>query len=104
MSWKQEIAEQYGHEYIFRQMAEEAAELCQACLKMVRVLHHETPVRGIEAQKHLLEEVADVLTMIGILRDATLTDEANVRIDAIRAGKEERMVERMLEGDALDKP
>ena len=98
MTWKEQIIEQYGQEYILRQLAEESAELCQASLKMVRVMNHESPVRWGEAQEHLLEEVADVLTMVGILQDATLTFEALHKIEDIRAEKEKRMRERMLEG------
>ena len=40
--------------------AEEAAELSQAALKLVRAINGETPVTEEEAREHLLEEAADV--------------------------------------------
>ena len=42
------------------QLAEEAAELSQATLKLVRAINGETPVTEEEAREHLLEEAADV--------------------------------------------
>ena len=42
------------------QLAEEAAELSQACLKLVRCMHGDTPVPEMDAKIHLLEELADV--------------------------------------------
>lgn len=42
------------------QLAEEAAELSQAALKLVRARHGDTPVTEVEARMHLLEELADV--------------------------------------------
>lgn len=97
MFWKNKIVEQYGQEYIFRQLAEESAELTQAALKMVRVMREETPVHWQEAQEHLLEEIADVWIMTDMLTEVVLTQEARFKIEAIRAEKEKRMRERMLE-------
>lgn len=97
MLWKNKIVEQYGQEYIFRQLAEESAELTQAALKMVRVMREETPVRWQEAQEHLLKEIADVWSMADMLAEVVLTQEARFKIEAIRAEKEKRMRERMLE-------
>ena len=62
--WMNQIVEQYGEEYIFRQLAEESSELCQASLKMVRSMRGETPVRMTEAYEHVLEEVADLEVML----------------------------------------
>ena len=45
MIYEKKIAEQYGEEYIIRQLAEEAAELCQAALKLVRAMRRSTPSR-----------------------------------------------------------
>lgn len=99
MTWKKEIVERYGREYVFRQLAEEASELCQAALKLVRVMNNETPVRWSEAQEHLLEEIADVQTMTEIVTSVMLTWEGLHKIDECRAKKEKRMRERMLEDD-----
>ena len=98
MTWEQKIVQQYGQEYIFRQLAEEAAELCQASLKMVRVMQEETPVRWQEAQAHLLEEVADVKVMIELLSMNVISHDARLEIERICAQKQQRMRERMLEG------
>lgn len=97
MNWKEKIVEQYGREYIFRQLAEEAAELCQSALKVVRAMNYETPVRWGEAQEHLIEEIADVLVMTDIVTGALLTWEGVHRIEQYRAKKEKRMQGRMLE-------
>lgn len=47
---------------ILAQLAEEAAELAQAALKLRRALDdvNPTPVITEEARKHLIEEIADV--------------------------------------------
>ena len=98
-TWMKEIVEQYGAEYVFRQMAEEAAELCQAALKMVRVMNNETPVRWEEAQAHLLEEMADVRVIWDMIDRAVLTDDASTKIWDTIFKKQDRMQERLLEGD-----
>lgn len=97
MVWSKQIVEQYGQEYIFRQLAEEAAELCQASLKMVRVMNNETPLKWHEAKEHLLEEIADVSIMTDMLTGTVLTQEDRFKIETIRAEKEKRMRKRMLE-------
>ena len=56
MSWQQQIIEQYGDEYVIRQLAEESSELTQAALHMVRVMREETPLKWSDAQTHLLED------------------------------------------------
>lgn len=102
MNWEKQIVEQYGKEYIFRQLAEEASELCQASLKMVRAMRHETPVSEEDVIAHVLEEIADVEVMLTVLKRAVLTDRGNERIAAIYRKKQERMIDRMLEGECLD--
>lgn len=97
--WETRIVKAYGEEYIFRQLAEEASELCQAALKLVRMLHGETPVTQTQAQEKLIEETADLLVIIGILRKSVLTDDGSRKIDAIQAAKGKRMRERMLEAE-----
>lgn len=42
------------------QLAEEAAELAQASLKMIRAMEGDTPVGEETAWAHVLEEMADV--------------------------------------------
>ena len=102
MNYDKEIVRQYGEEYIFRQLAEEASELCQASLKMVRRMNNETPVSWSEAQNHVLEEIADIEVMLHIVKDSVLNDDANKKITAIYRKKFDRMVDRMIEGECLD--
>ena len=102
MNYEKQIVEQYGEEYVVRQLAEEASELCQASLKLVRSMRHETPIRQVDAQARLLEEIADVEVMLRVLKRAVLNDEANERISSIFGKKFDRMVDRMIEGEALD--
>ena len=99
MAWKEQMVEQYGQEYILRQTAEESAELCQAALKVVRVMRDETPVKWQDAQNHLLEEIADVELMLDILKEHVLTFEARHRISEICAEKERRMHARLIEDE-----
>ena len=53
------------------QLAEEASELSQACLKLVRVMHGDTPVPEMDAKMHLLEEIADVALWSNIITSKT---------------------------------
>ena len=75
-------------------LAEEAAELGHASLKLRRAICGEnpTPVSEEEAQRKLLEEVADVLL---ILEDFLDIDPLDIEIDNIRAKKLERWYERL---------
>lgn len=56
------MIEKIGKAAMLEQLAEEAAELSQAALKLARVLRGEnpTPVTEEEAWKHLVEEYTDV--------------------------------------------
>ena len=81
----------------FVQLAEEAAELGQAALKMYRVLdgRNPTPVTPEEAFENLLEEISDVL---GALRALELTDQQYAYEYAQISGKKfERWVGRLKE-------
>lgn len=95
MNWEKKVVEQYGEEYILRQLAEESAELTQAALKMVRVMREETPVRWQDAQDHLLEEIADVEVMIDFLTVNVLNLESRLTIERIYAEKQKHMRERL---------
>lgn len=61
------------------QLAEESAELSQAALKLVRVMHGDTPVSEMDAKMHLLEEMADVYVTALALRPDRMTIEAIAR-------------------------
>ena len=56
------MIEKIGKAAMLEQLAEEAAELSQAALKLARVLRGENPtsVTRKEARKHLMEEYTDV--------------------------------------------
>ena len=56
---------------ILAQLAEEAAELAQAALKLRRVLDgtNPTPVTEAEARRNLVEECADVLNCLNYALD-----------------------------------
>ena len=102
MMYERQLVEQYGEEYIWRQLAEEASELCQAALKVVRAMRLETPVRPEEALDRALEETADVEIMLRVLKRAVLSDRDSERIASICRRKWDRMIDRMIEGENLD--
>lgn len=55
------MIEKTPKEYRLRILAEEAAELSQAALKLIRAIEGDTPVTETEALSNLIEEAADVL-------------------------------------------
>lgn len=71
------------------QLAEEAAELSQAALKLVRARHGDTPVTPYQAKAHLLEEMADVYVTALALKPDRMT------IEAIARQKSKRWEERL---------
>ncbi|MBQ3257829.1 MAG: hypothetical protein IJA67_10525 [Oscillospiraceae bacterium] len=80
------------------QLAEEASELCHAALKLERVLRgtNPTPVTKPEAIQKVLEETADVLNCLEVLRIYPDTES----IAVIRSEKMDRWVERIQEQEA----
>ena len=71
------------------QLAEEAAELSQAALKLVRARHGDTPVTPFQASAHLLEEMADVYVTALALNPDRMT------VEAIARQKSKRWEERL---------
>lgn len=69
----QSIADVGGRDYMYRQLAEECAELTQAALKLVRAYNKETPMGVDEATNGLLEEIADVRIMLDIIETACIS-------------------------------
>ena len=61
------------------QLAEEASELSQAALKLVRAKHGSTPMTEQEARQNLLEEIADVNVCLVALDPDQYTVEAIMR-------------------------
>ena len=60
------ITETIGEPAVYEQLAEEAAELAKAALKIARLLRNEnpTPVKYKDGMDNLLEEVTDVLVCL----------------------------------------
>lgn len=85
------LIEKLPEETVLIQLAEEAAELAQAALKMVRALNGDTPVSVDDAARNLVEEVADVL----VCTDVLMGDAARKRMRAIRKYKRKRWEERL---------
>lgn len=54
-------------EQVLRQLAEEAGEVSQAALKMIRVFENTTPVSFQEAKSKLNEEITDVFNCLAVL-------------------------------------
>lgn len=83
---------------ILCQLAEEASELSQACLKKIRVIKgtNPTPTTAEEAQNNFIEEIADVFNCINQLDDAYIDE--NIVYE-----KEKRWVSRLLNKKTEDR-
>lgn len=90
-----EIRSRYGDEYLLRQLAEECMELGHAALKLIRAMRGETPVGLDETKTALIEEMADVDVMLGVV-EGSMDDETQDRLLTCSMSKEERMVARLL--------
>lgn len=89
-------------DYLYRQLAEECAELAQAALKVVRAQNGETPEKLEDAMNHYIEELADVFVMTGIARlDLNATQIS--KMYKIMGDKRERMAERLISRDKTQK-
>lgn len=73
------------------QLAEEASELSQASLKLVRSIDGNTPVQESEAKAHLLEEIADVFVCVFAL----VSESDMMAIEAISRQKSKRWEDRL---------
>lgn len=88
------IHEKCGWDYIYRQLAEECAELNKAALKLIRAVNKETPMTLDEAAKDYVEELADSWLMIAIAR-TDLTEAEQEYFRECVAFKGNRLLERM---------
>ena len=88
------ISEIITGEELLRQTAEEAAELAQAALKVIRSAKGTTPLDGETAVDMLIEEIADVQNCIAVLAErlTALRDKA----DRISVEKMRRWRERLI--------
>lgn len=94
------VSDHLPQEEILAQLAEEAAELSQAALKLRRTLirKNPTPVSSRDALKRLEEEIADVKVC---LKSVQGTD--NRRIQLIMQQKSERWIERLQEAERRER-
>lgn len=85
------MIERIGEPAMLEQLAEEAAELGQAALKLARIMRGEnpTPVKEVDAWGNLIEEYTDV---------ALCADELEINVDTtIWDAKMQRFRERWVE-------
>ena len=73
------------------QLAEEASELAQACLKLVRVMGGDTPLSEQYVRDNLIEEMADVSVCMTALQDIAPL----ARVGEIIAQKAQRWEDRI---------
>ena len=102
MSYLDAVRNRLSDPELLAQLAEEAAELAQAALKMRRVMDgtNPTPVTFPEAHNHLLEEICDVETCVAALLYNT---HAAVKVRAdLRAVKLKRWAGRLMGMEAKD--
>ena len=96
-----DIYEEVGEPAALELVAEEAAELAQACLKLSRILRGEnpTPVPKVLAAEKVMEEAADVQTALSVLSSAQWYNEDKVIY--IQWKKSERWKERLRKRERL---
>ena len=89
----EKIKQHIPQDELLAQLAEEAAELSQAALKLRRALTgiNPTPVTVEDARLNLVEEAADVYNVLGLLLDA----EDNAEIYEIIRRKKARWLNRL---------
>lgn len=90
------MIEQIGEPAMLEQLAEEAAELAQAALKLARIERDEnpTPVTSEEAHRNLIEEYTDVVMC---------TSELGLDFDPVQVvRKRERFIRRWKEHNVFE--
>lgn len=93
MNLNEKIKQHIQQDELLAQLAEEAAELSQAALKLRRALTgiNPTPVTAEEARANLVEEIADILNVSDLLLEIDDVDE----IYDIVQRKRERWLKRL---------
>lgn len=102
------IAVKMTEEALLRQIAEEAAELGHAALKLLRAMKQDspTPVDKHTAVMHLLEEVADVQLAVDVWNVNRYGDQSRVAcsiVDDIVDDKRRRWLRRLEEKENVQK-
>ena len=93
------IVSKIGLPATLEQLAEEAAELSQAALKVARIIRREnpTPVGYCQAVDNLKEEAADVRLCLKVLEDAFI-----MNTDEIENAKLNRWLDRLVKAGDFD--
>lgn len=93
------IVSKIGLPATLEQLAEEAAELSQAALKVARIIRREnpTPVGYCQAVDNLKEEAADVRLCLKVLKDAFI-----MNTDEIENAKLNRWLDRLVKAGDPD--
>lgn len=92
-----EVVKYRSDEYLLRLTAEESSELVQAALKFIRAKEGMTPRTPEECRTNLIEEIADTLLCIGLLKAKLSISEDEIQ--AILAYKENRLEKRFKTND-----
>lgn len=82
--YQEYILNELGHRALLEQLAEEAAELSQAALKLIRAAgmsSNLTPVSEQKAKANLQEEISDVLAVIKLLKAAGVVESLSYEDD-----------------------
>ncbi len=95
----EQIREQYGSEYLLRQMAEECSELAQAALHLIRVQRRESSADMSKTRMNLVEEIADVTLMVDCVKRSICTEDERDDIETVIDAKANRMVNRLIGGE-----
>lgn len=95
----EQIREQYGGEYLLRQLAEECSELAQAALRMIRVQRRESNADMVKTRMNLMEELADVALMADCVKRSICSEDERDAIETTIDAKANRMVNRLIGGE-----
>lgn len=95
----EQIREQYGGEYLLRQLAEECSELAQAALHLIRVQRRESNADMAKTRMDLVEEIADVTLMADCVKRSICTEDERDDIETVIDAKANRMVNRLIGGE-----
>lgn len=90
-----EVSEKLGMDGVLMQLAEECGELVQACGKVYRARHDQTPVSLDEAFDALIEELADVSLMIDTTLDGICSFGHVKKYFTTYSEKQKRMFDRL---------
>ena len=93
---EEKIFAKLGRAAVLEQLAEEAAEVAQAALKMARIIRGEnpTPKTACEAAEALEEEMADVIVCMRVLATGSIVIDVE-NVEKIAEIKMKRCLDRL---------